>query len=101
MVAVFKDMSRKDVRQTNVIIAMNYLLNVNVAVLTIQQKDKEEKTLANVQIAIPLIAFVNVNTVGKTNVFVRARIVIANRVSVLVQTVTKIRVNVYVRNVEV
>jgi hypothetical protein len=34
-------------------------------------------------------------------VFVRARIVIANRVSVLVQTVTKIRVNVYVRNVEV
>jgi hypothetical protein len=101
MVAVFKDMSRKDVRRTNVIIAMNYLLNVNVAVLTIQQKDKEEKILANVQIAIPLIAFVNVNTVGKTNVFVRARIVIENRVSVLVQTVAKIRVNVYVRNVEV
>jgi hypothetical protein len=43
MVAVFKDMSRKDVRRRNVIIAMNYLLNVNVAVLTIQQKDKEEK----------------------------------------------------------
>ena len=47
------------------------------------------------------IAFVNVSTVGKNNVFVRARIVIANRVSVLVQTVTKIRVNVYVRNMKV
>jgi hypothetical protein len=33
-------------------------------------------------------------------VFVRARIVIANRVSVLVQTVTKIRVNVYMKNVD-
>jgi hypothetical protein len=39
MVAVFKDMSRKDVRQTHVVIVMNYLLNVNVADLIIQQKD--------------------------------------------------------------
>jgi hypothetical protein len=44
MVAVFKDMSRKDVRRTHVVIAMNYLLNVNIADLTIQQKDKEKKT---------------------------------------------------------